>query len=111
MVDGSARIGGPTVQQLCCSAAVVESGVLAALNAMWHYTCHVMAASEDTRNAWLLEGGHRAGGQLAVTKFRELLEEFVRVGSPPAAWQRVLPPNAPFFRYSADRTLQVIPVL
>jgi hypothetical protein len=83
---------------------------LAALNAMWHYTCHVMNATQETRDAWQREGGHMAGGQIAVTKFREMLEEFVRVGSPPKAWQRVLPPNAPFFKYSEDHTLQVVPM-
>jgi hypothetical protein len=83
---------------------------LAALNAMWQYTCHVMTASDSARDAWQLEGGGRVGGQIAVTKFREMLEEFVRVGSPPKAWQRLLPPDAPFFKYSEDHVLQVIPL-
>jgi hypothetical protein len=83
---------------------------LAALNAMWHYTCHVMNASQVSRDAWQAEGGHGTRGQVAVIKFREMLEDFARVGSPPKAWQRVLPSNAPFFRYSADHTLQVVPM-
>jgi exonuclease III len=83
---------------------------LAALNAMWQYAGHVMAASQDTRDAWQREGGSMPGGHIAVTNFRGMLEEFVRVGSPPKAWQRLLPLDAPFFKYSEDHELQVVDV-
>jgi hypothetical protein len=47
-------------------------------------------------------------GHIAAIRFREMLEEFARVGNPPKAWQRVMPADAPFFRYSAEHTLEVV---
>jgi exonuclease III len=82
---------------------------LSALNAMWHYTCHVMAASPAVRDALQQQAeGSGVGSHIAVAHFRGLLEEFARVGRPPKAWHRLLPADAPFFRYSSDRELQVV---
>ena len=82
---------------------------LAALNAMWHYAGQVMNAAPDAREVLQQAAGGGREGHMAVARFRELLEEFTRVASPPKAWQRVMPPDAPFFRYSREHTLQVVP--
>jgi exonuclease III len=83
---------------------------LAALNAMSHYFGHVMNAAPHAREAWQNEAGDgNARGHIAATRFREMLEEFARVGTPPKAWHRVLPADAPFLRYSGEHTLKVIP--
>jgi hypothetical protein len=82
---------------------------LAAMNAMWQYACHVMAATPAMRDALRQQvGDSGVGGRFAVTHFRGLLEEFARVGRPPKAWHRLLPADAPFFRYSSDHVLQVV---
>jgi Reverse transcriptase (RNA-dependent DNA polymerase) len=81
---------------------------LAALNAMSHYFGQVMSVAPHAREAWQhAQGDGNVGGHIAATRFREMLEEFARVGTPPKAWQRVMPADAPFFRYSAEHTLQV----
>jgi hypothetical protein len=83
---------------------------LAALNAMWQYAGRAMNATQSVRDAWREAGGHGEGGLIAVTSFRGMLEEFARVGSPPTSWEHALPVDAPFFRFSADHTLHVIPM-
>ena len=55
-------------------------------------------------------GNSGVGVHIAVTHFREMLEEFARVGRPPKAWRRLLPPVAPFFKYTGDHEMQVVSV-
>jgi hypothetical protein len=82
---------------------------LAALNAMAHYFGQVMNVAPHAREALQHAAGDgTVGGRIAATRFREMLEEFARVGNPPKAWQRVLPADSPFFTYSEGHTLKVV---
>jgi len=75
---------------------------LAALEGMWAAMLAVLPAHGRRPSVELLQ-------RLALRSFLEQLYEFVRAGKPPAAWRRLLPCNAPFFRYpSPAAPLQVL---
>jgi exonuclease III len=83
---------------------------LAALNAMWQTAGLVRNTRVQDREAWQQQDGGVAGflGRQAVVRLQALLHDFATLGSPPATWRAMLPPDMPFFRFtSADAGLQV----
>jgi hypothetical protein len=75
---------------------------LAALNAMW-----TVAQSPAARRA--VPAAQGAGPAtmscMATLRFRILLDEFAMVGKPPRTWARLLPGDAPFYRFTEHGTL------
>jgi hypothetical protein len=77
---------------------------LAALNAMW-----VVAQSPGARADAAVPGaGGASMASMATVRLRLLLDEYALVGKPPRTWERVLPGDAPFFRYDAHGTLHIV---
>lgn len=59
---------------------------LAALQAMWHASRALQLPVRRAKLADHPDGVVAAAGQVGVSKFWELLEEFARVGRPPRKW-------------------------
>jgi hypothetical protein len=77
---------------------------------MWQTAGLVRNMRVQDREALQQQDGWVAGflGRQAVVRLQALLHDFAVLGSPPATWRAVLPPDMPFFRFtSADAGLQV----